>query len=156
VVLIILVIGVTSLLQSGSKGDINSLVDAALKQNELIRLSEIGLSKAHDQQARDLAVVTKLTLESGQAGLLAATKAQGRKLGSKELAAGREASTDTTLTNAEQSNRFDEVFVQLLNAKLAAYQKTVKAAYEGAPRKTKPLLATQFNSANVLAGVKQP
>ncbi len=151
--LIIAIGALFSLLGNAGKANVAALEAAALKQNELIRVADIGIKDARTQAAKDIATTTKLSMQSQQPQMLAALETAGRKLGSKELAAGQDRSVDQALTNATQNNRFDEEFLKIIAASLTEYQTIVQRAYEGvqSPR-LRESLEVQFNSANVLAG----
>jgi flagellar basal body-associated protein FliL len=154
VVLIIIASLVVSFLGSAGKADTENLVIAAKQQTELIRVADIGIKDAKTQAAKNIAVTTKLSLESKQSAMLAAIKSQGRKLSTKELSSGRSAKTDQLLTDAKQNNRFDEVFIETMESSLKTYQVSVKKAYDGATsKKLKDALTDQYKSANILAGV---
>jgi hypothetical protein len=153
-VLLIIALLLGSILSSAGKENVENLVIAAKQQNELIRVAEIGSSKARGQAAKNIAITTKLSLQSQQAAMLDALKTQGRKLTPKDLAASQNPKTDQLLTQAEQSNKFDEVFIDTMQTSLTNYQKAVQKAYDGATsRKLKAALADQYKSANTLAGV---
>jgi hypothetical protein len=148
----LLIIGVIvmSLISSAGKGNQETLLKAAQEQAELIRVSKIGIDKARDPATLNLAMTTNLSLQSDQAALL-----KHLKTNSKQLALGKNTKTDVAFTNAEQSNRFDEVFTQTIQAELATYQKTLKSAYNGSSGKTlKATLAEQYTHAGVLVGKK--
>jgi flagellar basal body-associated protein FliL len=151
--LIMLVVIIAGMISNAGKGDTQALVTAAKQQQELIRVAEIGISKAKTQDAKNIAITTKLALSSQQAEMQAAIKTAG--LNPKKVLTGSVSTkTDQDLTAAEQNNRFDEEFLKIMSESLAAYQKSVKAAYDGATsKKLKAALTTQFKSANTLAGV---
>jgi flagellar basal body-associated protein FliL len=153
-ILLMMALVLSSILSSPRKQAVENLVVAAKQQNDLIRLSEVGVQKARGQQARNIAVTTKLSLQSQQGDLLAAIKSQKRKLDNKELNASRDTKADQLLTAAEQNNRFDEVFIEVMELKLKEYQRTVKTAYDSVSSPgLRAALTEQFNSANTLAGV---
>ena len=147
-VIALLIIGVvvSSLISSGGKAQKETLLKAAQQQAELIRVSNIGITKARDPSARNFASTTSLTLQSDQRALLVHVKASA-----KELALGKNTKNDIALTEAEQSNNFDAVFTQMLKTQLTTYEKTLKNAYDGASsKKTKATLADEYNHANTL------
>ncbi len=154
-IIFIIIAGIfMNLILGAGKPDTKALVAAAKEQNELIRVAQIGVDKAQTQAAKDIAITTKLSLQSQQKEMLSAAASAGRKLNSKELSSSRNAKVDATLTEAEQNNRFDEVFIEVINIELKEYQQIVKRAYEGTnDKKLKEALAVQFQSANTLAGV---
>jgi adenine-specific DNA methylase len=150
VALLIIGVIVMSLISSAGKGNQETLLKAAKEQAELIRVSKIGIDKARDPATLNLAMTTNLSLQSDQAALLKHVKTS-----SKELALGKNTKTDIALTTAEQSNRFDEVFTQTIQAELTTYQKTLKSAYDGSSGKTlKATLAEQYTHASILTTKK--
>lgn len=153
VILIAVIFIVAGFISNLSKPNTDALVSAARQQQELIRIADIGVQKAKTQEAKDIAITTKLSMESEQKEMQNAIKAA--KLNPKKVLVGsKDAKADAALTTAEQNNRFDDEFLKIMTAKLTAYQKTVKTAYDNATGKVlREALATQYNSANALAGV---
>ena len=131
----------------------DALVSAAKQQQELIRVASIGVEKSKTQAAKNIAITTKLSMQSEQAEMQAALKAA--KLNPRKILVGSQnAKTDAALTNAEQNNRFDEEFLSIMTTSLKSYQETVRTAYNNAvSQKLKTALTTQYKSANALAGV---
>ncbi len=155
IILITIVLVASTLLSAGSNAAKAELIKTAQAQTEIIRISKLGIDRAKSTSAKNLATTTYLSLQSDQSELLAALGKQGVKLNAKELALGKNAKTDTLLTNAEQSNKFDEVFIKTIQTELTQYQKTVKAAYDKVSGKTlKATLKDQYANANTLAGSK--
>ena len=139
-----------ALLSSGGSSQKETLLKAAQQQAEIIRVSKIGIDKARDPATRNLAVTTNLSLQSDQATLFSHTK-----FSSKEIALGKDTKTDVALTTAEQSNRFDEIFTQTIQTKLAVYQQTLKTAYDGTDGpKLKTSLSDLYNHAGALNAKK--
>lgn len=155
-VLIILGIIIASILSSASNAGQNEIIKAAQKQTELVRVSEIGLKLAKGSSAKNLATSINLSLQSDQAALLSTLSANGLKVSTKELALGKNQKTDTLLTSAEQSNKFDEIFIQTIQAQLVDYQKTLKSAYDKTDsKKIRTTLETQYKTAGLLATARQ-
>lgn len=156
VVLLMIVLVVTSLFSNAGKADTQAVINAAKQQQELIRIADIGIQKARGQQAKNLAITTKLALSSEQDDMQSAIKAAGLNP-KKVLVGSTNPQTDKALTTAEQTNRFDEEFIEVMTDSLAEYQRSVKAAYDGAnSKKLKAALATQYASANTLVGTPAP
>lgn len=152
-VLIMLALLITGLISNAGKADTEALVAAAKQQQELIRVSKIGVDKARTQAAKNIAVTTLLALQSEQDEMQEAIKTAGLNP-KKVLTGSANTKTDQALNAAEQNNRFDEEFLSVMTTSLTNYQKSVKAAYDGATsKKLKSALTLQFNSANALAGV---
>jgi hypothetical protein len=155
IILLFVIIIIVGLINNAGKADTESLVSAAKQQQELIRVSKIGIDKAKTQAAKNIAITTLLALESEQDDMQAAIETAGLNA-KKVLVSSPNAKTDQVLTTAEQNNRFDEEFLSIMTTSLTAYQKSVKAAYDGATsNKLKAALTTQFNSANTLAGASK-
>lgn len=126
------------------------------QQKELIRISEIGLNKATTADARNLAITTQLTLTSEQKAIAASAKTMGIKLNSVTLANSDTKKNDELFKNAEQFNRFDDVFTKALQEDLTEYAKTVQVVYKGSTsKKTKDALAKQYKTAALLANYKE-
>lgn len=156
VVLLLVILMVSALLSSAGKANKQSLLKAAQLQAEIIRISDQGAERAKGSAAKNLAMTTSLSIKSDQNILLGLMKSQGIKVGGAQLAAGKNQKTDEILTNAEQSNRFDEVFVQTIQKLLTDYQASLKAAYDNtSSQKLKQTLSDQFEHADLLATSKQ-
>ncbi len=140
----------------GTPSNKTELLGLAQEQNELIRISDIGTMKARGADAKNLAVISKLTFTSDQQPLLAALKTQKVKVTTKQLDAGKDSKTDDLLTQAEQANRFDEVFIQTLQSKLTAYQRDLKKAHDSQAtgKKLKLTLSDQYRNASLIINVK--
>lgn len=156
-VLIVLVLVVVSLFSGGGaalKSDYTSLTQ---QQTELIRISGIGVTKAHQADAKNLAITTQYTLTSQQASTLALAKNARAATDSKSLAAGRNTKTDESLTSADQANKFDEVFTAALRDSLQKYQQTLKKIYDASTSSAaKATLSKNYNAVNDLLGTTEP
>jgi flagellar basal body-associated protein FliL len=152
--LIIAVIAMVFISNAGSAGKAD-LLKAAEQQAELIRISQLGVERAKGTTAKNLATTASFSLQSDQAILRSALSKNGITLSDKQLLAGKNEKTDAVLTSAEQSNKFDEVFIQTMQTQLKAYQQTLKSAYDSTGSKSlKTTLSTQFEHADLLASVK--
>lgn len=134
----------------------DQLISLAKKQNELVRVAGIGEEKARTTEAKNLAATAKLTFSSQQQPLLDTLAKQGIKLKGKQLNASTQEeidnknAADKKLTEAEQNNRFDDVFLVVLRTQLAEYQKDLKAAYDNTSNKSiKNMLSEQYKSASL-------
>jgi hypothetical protein len=156
--LLLLVAGiiVAALISNAANAGKADLLKVAQKQAELVRISELGMTRAQGSSAKNLATTVNLSLQSDQATLIASLKSAGVKVSLKELALGKNPKTDTALTTAEQANKFDEVFTETIQTQLLDYQKSLKTAYDKASStKLKQTLSDQFNTAGLLATAKQ-
>ena len=144
IIIIVVIVLILSLLagvviallgQSGNKLKADYL-SLAQQQAELIRVSDIGISKANRSEAKNLAVNTKLSLLSEQPAILGLAKKSGVKTDNKILSMGKDATTDAALTAAAQTNQFDTVFIKLLQTELKDYQKTLQKIYDASSSQT--------------------
>lgn len=139
-------LGVTTLLSSGEKEYKSTLLKITQQQAELIRISDMGSTKARNPDTLNLAITTKATLKTDQATMLTRVKAN-----EKLLAQLKDSKTDQLLISAEQSNNFDEVFTKTIKAQLLDYQATLKLAYDSSSNKaTRADLEKLFNNASTL------
>ena len=78
---------------------------------------------------------------------------QGRKLPAKELAFGKNSKTDELLTAAEQNNRFDEAFTEVITKQLADYEASLQQATATTNSKAgKEVLTTAYRDTQTLLG----
>ena len=123
----------------------------AQQQTELIRISDIGITKANRSEAKNLAVNAKLSLLSEQPAILALTKKAGVKTDSKILSMGKDSQADATLTTAAQTNQFDSVFIKTLQAKLKKYQETLQKIYDASTSQpTRDTLSKSYKNTEAL------
>jgi hypothetical protein len=150
-VLFSLIIIVIAIVTSSGKSGTQSLISLAQEQNEIIRVSDIGVSKARTADAKNLAAITAYSFRSTQADTLALLAKQGHKLKTKDLALKQNSATDSELNTADLNNRFDETFKKLLATSLATYQQDVKHIYDTTSSKSeKTVLSTSYNGVSLL------
>lgn len=145
----VIVMAVLNGIDNGQKQDWLSL---AQKQQEIIRISDVGATKAQGRDAKNLATTTKLSLESSQAIINSLAKKSGANVTSKTLLLGKDAKTDEALKTAEQTNQFDTAFQTILKNELNEYQALLKKLHDGTDSKTtKAGLSTAYTNAGILA-----
>jgi len=150
VFLIVLGMIVMAILNAPGQAATKDLVLAAQQQNELIRVAGIGAKDATSPDTRNLAVNTRATLASDQPKLQAIVS-KSKKVDAKLLALGKDSRTDATLTAAKQSNRFNEVFAELLKKELVEYSATLKRVHDNSNSKAnKQVLAEQYANVKLL------
>ncbi len=155
VILIVFFIIGSSILGSADKARKQQLIDVVAQQKELIRVAEIGVKKAKTAEGKNIAITTSLTLTSEQSELIAALKKLGVKADTKTIG-GANKKTDELLTQAEQANQFDEVFIKKMREDLLKYAKSVQTAYKNNESKsTKEALKAQYDNAATLANFKE-
>lgn len=117
---------------------------------ELIRVAELGIGKARGPQAKNLASTTKLTFKSSRTDIVGIAE-KDQKVSEKMLSEGKSTKTDERLTEAEQTNRFDEVFLQVVNELLTTYRKDLEATFNAtSSKKDKEILVDVFNQVSAL------
>jgi hypothetical protein len=129
VVLVIVIIVLANLL-SGSNPAAKSFLAVAQQQQEIARVA--GLQEPDTltgQSAKNLAITTKLSMQSDSAALTTYMQKNGMKASSKQLADTTNSATDTKLRNAENTNTLDTTLVSELQTELKAYQTALKQAY---------------------------
>lgn len=158
-IILFLVIGfivVKNILGSAGKENTTNLVTVVKQQTELIRVADLGASKAKLNITKNLAVTVKASLNSDKPALVKAITDSGTKVDKKSLGSTKDKKTDEQLDKAEQDNRFDEVFTQVMTTKLGEYQKSLKIAYESASgKKLKDSLNVDYQHINLIIGKEQ-
>lgn len=165
IILVVIVLLVLSLLavivvavlgQSGNKLKADYL-SLAQQQAELIRISDIGVSKASRSEVKNAAVNTKLSLLSDQPATLGLAKKAGVKADAKTLNLGKDEKVDAALTAAVQTNQFDAVFIKTISQKLKQYQETLKRIYDATTsQSSRNTLSKSYKNAETLIKQQQP
>lgn len=156
--LILLIIGIVfaSFLSSSSNKGKADIVTVVQKQAELVRVSKIALQKSKDINTRGLAMSVNLSMSTQQTKLTSSLKTAGVKINNKVISQGNDPKTDALLTQAEQSNKFDTVFAELIDKELKEYQRAVKTAYDNNQgKKVRQILTEQYEHANILAAPRK-
>ena len=153
-VLLIILLLVIGMLFSG-KSSTEALLDIAQRQTEIIRVSDLGLKKAKTSDARNLAINTKLTVQTSANFTLDRLEKLGEKIKPKTLALKTNTQTDQVLTNAGLNNKFDSTFVETLRSILTEYRQAVKKLYDTTSSQTeKQILAASFEGVTLLINQK--
>lgn len=153
VVILIFFIIVLSLLSS-SGGSNTKLTTIAQQQNEIIRVATLANNSGSTQTSQttnDFSQNCLLSITTAQQQLLAYLSAHGTKLGTKQLALTKNASTDAAITAAVASSNLDAVYTSIMKTELQAYENAVKDAYGGAKSTAeKQLLSNEYSGAVLL------
>jgi len=156
VLLVLLMIGFAIFSSTRSSGT-KQLLGIAQTQNEIIRVSQIGVKDSRDSTTQAFSQSVSLSLTSSQKEVTDYLAKQGVKTKPKDLALKKSSATDATLETAGQASQFDQVFMATLTKQLTAYQKEVKTAYDQASNATlKKILQDSFNQVNTLLKNTQP
>jgi hypothetical protein len=149
--LVIVAIIAFSLISGGGDNNSQLLTSLAAEQQEIIRVADLGVKGATDPSTQALAEVTKLSVISQQNKLTTYLTDHGVKLAPTSLNTKLNKATDTTLTDATASNRFNDVFTETIKKSLTSYAANVKQSYDSASNTaSKTLLADSYNSTNNL------
>jgi hypothetical protein len=129
---IVLILGIIvfNILSSAGKGNTTLLKNLAAEQTELIRVSDLALTKAKSTKARNLAATATITVRTMKQRTTKLLSLKGIEVVPKELNAKLNEKTDDALDAAEQANRYDEVYIEYMLGALATYQNNLKAAYD--------------------------
>ncbi len=123
------------------------LINIAAEQQEISRLSEIGIKGATDPTTKNYVETIKLSIMTQQQDLSAYLAKNNVKTLPIELAAKKDTRVDDLLTAATKSNRFNETFDEQIRKNLAEYKTDVEKGYNNASNPTsKALLKKAFNS----------
>ncbi len=151
--LIIVILGISVLF--GGKTNADALIDLAQRQTEIIRVSELGLQKAKAPEARNLAINSKLTVQTSANLTVERLQKLGQKPKEKDLILKKNTQTDQALTDAGLNNKFDSTFVETLRSLLTDYRLTVKKLYDTTSNQTeKQFLAASFDGVTLLINQK--
>lgn len=152
-VLILLALVAAIVISSGGSGIKTDYTSLLQQQTEIIRISDIGVSKATQAEAKNIAITTQLSLTSQQPKTRELAKKAGLKIDAKTLALGKDTKTDALLTTAEQTNQFDSVLIKTLQSELKKYQTTLKKIHDASSSKsTKETLSKYYNEVSLLIG----
>ena len=139
----------------GSNNNTEKLFNLAKQQNELVRVAQIGEKQAVSSTTKNLATTVDLTLSSGQQATTTLLTKEGKKINAKQLAAGQNTQTDTTLNQATQANHFDEVFTSTMQTQLQSYLTNLSDLYKATKSpEEKALLQNLYNQTKSLVTTK--
>jgi hypothetical protein len=150
-VLLLVVIAYSAFVSLTSKS-YDAVVGLAQRQEEIIRIADLGLSDANDPSTLTyVSTIRNITL-SEQQDTLAFLNKKDVKINEKQLALKKDTSTDKALEAAVQNNTYDQVLLSKLNNELSAYQKAQKNV-DGIndTKSEKALFATLSSNAKIIA-----
>ena len=121
--LIIVIVMLASLIFSGGPDITQRLVSIAQRQQEITRISEIGIDNARDSDVRQFATTTRSAMRSSQNDIVDLIEARaGRRVSQSQLRATESAQITQDLETARQANRFDIAFAETILSELSDYQ----------------------------------
>lgn len=114
----------------GGGGDpVDSLVDVAQQQNEIIRVSELASRDASGTQAQKLSAMVLSVVLTDQKNTVSYMSKNGKKVSAKDLALKQNKEADSQLSAAKQNGRFDEEYTQITLKYLQTYQQNLADVY---------------------------
>lgn len=152
VVLIIVLVGFV-IFRSVTKKDYTSYKSAVDQQTEIIRIADLGSTKARTASVKNYASSVRLITTSEKSETVSFLKNSGLKIDEKALALKKDGNNDTLLASAEQANQYDEKLVAILNGLVVTYQKNIKSLPAATTKSEKALATTLQNNAKVLANI---
>jgi hypothetical protein len=147
VVLIIIAIVLAGILGSAGKSSTKALIDIAQEQQEIVRVSGVGVTKSQTSATKNLAMTIQYSVLTNQQSTISLLAGKGHKLKTKDLGLKHDIKTDNILTLASQNNTFDEAFKQIIYSQLNDYKSALKTAYDGSHSKSeRKVLQDSFDS----------
>jgi hypothetical protein len=151
VIIVAIVLGVGASLLGGKKTNTAELFSLAQTQHEIVRVATLGVSRATDQSAKNLAINTELSVATQQQQLVDFLAKHGRGTKDKELALTQNAATDRQLMQAQQTSTFDLAFAQIMQNQIQAYASTIKHLHAtSTSTSAKALLNTDYIQTQLL------
>lgn len=149
-IVIFLFVVVSTFLSRAGQAQTQKLTELAQTQTEVARVAGIGVTKAKGLETKSLAINTQLSAISSRQDVVNALKQRGVKIKDKELAAGKNSKTDALLQDAAVNNRFDQTFTEIIQTKLASYQKLAKSVYASSTPAEQKIFSPTINSVSLL------
>lgn len=148
-IVVILLAVILSIFSSGDSST-ETLVKISQQQNEIIRISNDGKTKAGGEKAKKLATMTNMTVTTDQSNLLNYLSKQKRKVKPKELKLLTDAKADKELVAASSNGRYDEVFTQIIIEKLNEYQKSLQGTFNNVGPKGKEVIKQSYDNTTLI------
>jgi hypothetical protein len=148
-VVVLLLIIILSVLSGGSSATDN-LVTVARKQNEVIRVADVGTKEATDETTMKLATMTQLVVTTDQKAMIDYLGKEGTKVDAKTLAIGTDTTIAKKLEAAESNGRFDETFTEIILTLLKDYQKSLRTGYEGLGKNGKQIIDQSYENVSLI------
>jgi len=150
-VVILAIIGISSLLTRTSQGNVTALKSLVAEQQEIIRVAGLGVSGSSELITQGWAETTKLSVTSQQKSLTKYLASKQVVLLPIELSAKKNSKIDAEFKTAKTNNRFNEVFLETLKDNLNAYAKDLKTSYQNASNsESKKILSDSYKSVTLL------
>ena len=132
VIIIVTAIGVMILLTvllnalAPKKLSADELKSVAQSQAELLRVAGQATASSVQQNTKNLATTIELTMSTQEHQTIALLKANGVKMGAKELALKQDATSDQKLAAAKTTSTYDQTYITIAQASLTSYANYLK------------------------------
>jgi hypothetical protein len=147
----ILVVMLSNAFRSASNANAAILSDLVAEQQEIVRVSTLGIKDAVGSPAKNFAQSTYSSVTSEQIQLQDYLKSKKIKLTKVQLNSKLDSKTDTALETAKQANAYDDTLTTTLLGLLSTYANDASKAYKTASNTTsKGILESSFNSSAAL------
>lgn len=141
-----------AIFRSATKKDYSTYKALLNSQTEIVRIADLGVSKARRAAIKNYVASIKSVTTSEKNDTLAYLKTSNVNVDEKALALKKDADNDKALATAEQANQYDEKLTSILNTLIIAYQKDIKSLGGSITTKSERTLVTTLqNNAKVIA-----
>ena len=152
IVVFILGLIINTLLSASSNKSNQVLKNAVAEQQEIIRISEMGMKDALTPDTKGYATTVNFVTKTSQKNLQERLGKQKIKMNKQDFASKTNTKTDELLKSASASNSYDEAMNSALDKLLEQHMKTIQTAYDmSGSAKTKEVLKKDFESTKILA-----
>ena len=143
---LVLVVIVISIFSALTKKDYSSYISLAGKQTEIVRVADLGLTKARSTDTKNYIATIRQTIQSEKNETVKFLVKNKRKVNEKQLLLARNSETDKALAAAENSSTYDETLIRTINQLVTSYQKSAKDATKSPSGPSEKALATRIRS----------
>lgn len=142
-----------NMLSSGDKNYPLKLTSLLQTQQELMRVAADGVETGRSTKARNKALNTELTVLTDQTELSTlVSKTYKLKINSQVLDRKKNTKTDKALADANANNRYDEVFMEILDQSITSYKAELQTLYnEAKTAKEKDVIQRSFDHMELLS-----
>lgn len=126
----------------GGRNNTDEIISLAQKEQEIIRLSNLGKDAA-GQSVKNAAANTLLSLKTQQKEWLGFLSSRGQTIKDERLNLAQNSSTDQILENAEQNGTFDSTYAGIMRDHLEAYANSIREIYQKTSSEAEQQLLSQ-------------
>jgi hypothetical protein len=129
-VVVVLFVVILSIAKGGGSSN-QPYITVAQDQAEISRVAGLDVEQVQSASVKNFATTAQLTMASDSSSFVTYLAKHGVKVSKKQLAAGKQATTDAQLTSAISSNTLDATLRSTLQNELKQYQTDLAKAYNG-------------------------